>query len=361
MKESLTLKLTPTETTVELFIGREHAKCPHIASYLKKLANKFVIITDETVEKLYGNALKEYLGAEIIAIPAGEKSKTREMKQKIEDKMFEMHCGRDTCVIALGGGMVTDIAGFVAATYCRGVPFVSIPTTLLAMVDASIGGKTGVNLPHAKNYIGATYQPKSIFIDLDFLEKLPKREMTNGMAEIIKYGLIKSPTLFETLEAKKGKLEDLIKKSCQIKLDVVKEDVNEGGLRRILNFGHTIGHAIEALEDYQVSHGEAIALGMIGESYIAHKLGSIDEEAFARIKAIFKLYDFPLTLSAKFDVNEAITLMKQDKKALSSKIRFALIDKIGSMQTFGGQYCAEIDDSLLQETLQMMKQEFTHG
>ncbi len=361
MQESLTFKLTSTETTVELFIGCELTKCPHITDYLQKLANKIVIITDETIEKLYGNTLKEYLVAEIIIIPVGEKSKTRQVKQKIEDEMFEKHFGRDTCVIALGGGIITDVAGYVASTYCRGVPFVSIPTTLLAMVDASIGGKTGVNLPHAKNYIGTTYQPKSILIDLDFLSTLPQREITNGMAEIIKYGLIKSLTLFKTLEEKNGKLADLIKESCQIKIDIVKEDVNERGLRRILNFGHTIGHAIEVLEEYQVSHGEAIALGIIGESYIAYKLGAIDEAIFARIKAIFTLYDFPLTLSDKFDVNDAITLMKQDKKSLSSHTRLALIDTIGSMQTFDGQYCTEIDPLLLLEALQMMKKEFTHG
>ncbi len=359
MQAALQLVLPAKKITVEIFFASYLAFVP----YIQRLANQFVIITDENVKDLYGQELQKILNAVLIAIPAGEMSKTRANKEKIEDLMFAKKCGKDTCVIAIGGGVVTDIAGFASATYCRGIPFVSIPTTLLAMVDASIGGKTGANLPSLKNYIGAIYQPKAIIIDYKFLETLSDHEWRNGVAEMIKYGLIKSITLFEKFEktTKKCEILALIKECCEIKCSVVQADVNEEGFRRILNFGHTIGHAIESLENYQISHGDAIALVMIGESYIAHKLGYIDMNTFRRIKNIFHLHEFPLKLTKRFEKKKAISVMKQDKKALSSKIRFALIESIGSMHTFNGEYCKSIDDSLLYETLQMMKREFSNG
>ena len=239
-------------------------------------AGHYVVITDNCVGSLYGqkflSRLKDVgLNVHIIEFPAGEASKNINTVLDIAGKLLKLEADRETCLIALGGGVVGDIAGFVASIFMRGVPYIQIPTTLIAQVDSSIGGKTGVDLPHGKNLLGTFYQPCAVFADLSFLETLPEKEFNNGLAEIIKYGVIDDEKMFHTLESNMEaiKLKDsklmlnLVETCCQIKKSIVEIDEKEQGLRRILNFGHTLGHALETISKYTITHGEGVALGMI--------------------------------------------------------------------------------------------------
>lgn len=310
-----------------------------------KICDSLVIIADQTVAKLYGHSLKEELKAHLVVFPGGEKSKTREMKAWIEDELFSLGLGRDGALLALGGGVTTDLVGFVAATYCRGIPYFSVPTTLLAMVDAAIGGKTGVNLPGGKNMIGAFYPPQEVIIDTDFLESLGENEWRGGMAEIIKYGAIWDRELFQGLSSWEI---GLIEKSVRIKETIVKQDPKETGLRAILNFGHTIGHAIETLEEYTLSHGEAVAIGMIGEAHLTgHEKALID---------IIEKWKFPLKLGEKVTPEALFHVMKKDKKAHNKMARFVQLEKIGKVLSFNGNYCTEIEDKRLMKTLNWLVQ-----
>ena len=263
-----------------------------IPSLLKEagLGHKFAIITDSTVELLYGAALSEEfikndLANKIITFPAGEQNKNRDTKAWIEDQMLEDKFGRDSVVIALGGGVVGDIAGYVAASYTRGLSYVQIPTTLVACVDSSIGGKTAVDTVHGKNLIGAFHQPWAVYIDVNTLLTLNEKEIREGLAEVIKYGVISDDNLFSFLEENmhlifsydKQALTHIIKRGCEIKAQVVEKDEKESNLRKILNFGHTIGHAVENLSDYKISHGGAISIGMVAEGKLAVEMGLWNE------------------------------------------------------------------------------------
>lgn len=337
------------------------------SEYLKTVASKFAIITDDTIKKLYGESLLEHLKDSdlevyLFSFPAGEQYKTRETKEFLENQMLEKKMGSDTCIIALGGGVVTDVAGFVAATYCRGIPLVLIPTTLLGMVDASIGGKTGVNVPDGKNMIGCIYQPKKVIIDLKLLKSLPQKELVNGVVEIIKHGLIASYKLFahlqrhykKLLELDLSLLEKVILTSCRIKMKIVKEDEKNKGRRDLLNFGHTVGHALETLTNYSLSHGEAVAIGILVESFIAHKLGMLDQHSFIRIRKIFFQYDLPLKLSFMIPVPTMLEVMKMDKKSLRGEPRFVLIDAIGSSKSS----CSHVEESVIKQALDWMNDAF---
>jgi 3-dehydroquinate synthase len=328
---------------------------------IAKLGTSFVIITDENLKNKYGKQLAEKLdNTLLVAIPPGEESKTRDVKAGIEDAMLNELMGRDTVVIALGGGVITDIAGFVAATYCRGIPFVSIPTSLLAMVDAAIGGKTGVNTLHGKNMIGAFYNPTFLIYDLSLLLSLPDEEMLSGLAEVIKYGAICDETLFVLIERNKmawdakdsSLLEALISHSVMHKNAVVEADAKESGMRRILNFGHTIGHALEKTMDYALSHGNAVAIGMLAEARLANLLGHLDDFSYERIKEVIDLYKFPLHISAT--ANELIDAMRLDKKSAEKTPRFTLLSGIGSHLKSDGAYCESVPEHTLRVVLAEM-------
>ncbi len=261
-------------------------------------------------------------------------SKTRDMKQCIEDRLLDWGFGRGDGLIALGGGVITDIAGFVAANYCRGIAHINVPTTLMGMIDAAIGGKCAVNTPHGKNLIGAFYPPKKVIIDTTFLETLPEQEWQNGYAEVIKYALISDPEILE--------IDDqltLIKRCIAIKQAIVANDPKEGGYRRILNFGHTVGHAIEHLSNYRIGHGEAIAMGMVVEG----ALSGID------LKTIFLERGYSLDCS--FDPDKLIDAMESDKKATSNTPRFVSLEKIGTPFPFSGEYCCEYSRDTIREVL----------
>jgi 3-dehydroquinate synthase len=328
--------------------------------HLEPYGPHFAIITDSHVSPLYGAELQENLSqagfdAHLFTFPAGEASKTRAIKEQLEDQMVEKKLGRDTCLIALGGGVATDLGGFLASTYCRGIPLVMIPTSLLGMVDASIGGKNGVNAGRAKNRIGTIYPPKQVLIDLDTLKTLPLKEVKNGVVEMIKHGLILDSSYFEFLEkhleeilALNGVyLKPAIQESCRIKLTVVHEDPYEEGKRRILNFGHTIGHALEGASDYRLSHGEAVAAGILAESHLAMNLGFLEESTFQRIEGMIR------RVFASFQLPQNVMdYLVFDKKGRSGQPRFAMIDKIGSSMPFDSAYCTTVDETLILEWMQ---------
>lgn len=314
---------------------------------------KWIVLWDRNLAKYYKNTLKALFYKNgfsplYLEIPAGEQYKTRKTKAWIEDRLQENRQAADSALIAIGGGVILDLAGFVASTYCRGIPFISIPTTLLAMVDASYGGKNGINTPYGKNQIGTFYAPRLIFIDVLFLKTLPKQEWQNGYAEIIKYALIASKTLYTKLR-KHSSLEELIKASLQIKKKIVKKDPYERGYRRILNFGHTLAHGLETTSKYKISHGLAVALGMAFASYLSYRLNFLSKRSFDKIICLLKAYKFSLTLPKKLFFEKVIQVMKQDKKALEGSIRFVLLEEIGKVADFNGAYCQSIDQDLLKE------------
>lgn len=305
----------------------------------EKFGNKIIILSDKRVYSIYGEKLKKILeitGKKIneVVIPPGERQKNFNNVLNIIKKLLEFKVNRDDIILNLGGGVISDIGGFIASIYMRGIKYGNIPTTLLAQVDASIGGKTGINMEKGKNLVGSFYQPIFIYIDLKTLSTLPYKEIKQGLSEIIKYGIIKNRKIFESLEKISIKeleenLEYLVRESIKIKIDVVKKDEKEKkGLREILNFGHTLGHGIEFSNLKRFSHGEAVYLGMIGESFISFKKGICGKEIFERIKELGKKFNFSTTFE-KIDIEFLVNFLKYDKKIKKEKLRFVLPERIG--------------------------------
>jgi 3-dehydroquinate synthase len=275
-----------------------------------------------------------------IEVPDGEQFKNLDWANAIYTALLINSFDRKSALVALGGGVIGDLTGFAAATFMRGVPFIQVPTTLLAMVDSSVGGKTGVNHAMGKNMIGAFYQPVKVLMDYSVLTSLPKEELLAGLAEVIKYGVICDEALFDYLVDNREKILALdsdaighiIRRSCEIKADVVSRDEREGGLRAILNFGHTLGHAIETAESYAMRHGYAVAIGMVYASRLAHTTGLCDATVPDRVERLIKSYGLPTDLSALSRRPAAIELMdtmQVDKKAEGGKVKFVLPKKIG--------------------------------
>jgi len=299
-----------------------------------------MVVTDATVAPLYLARLRAALGQRNVAeciLPPGEQHKTLETVSGIFDALVGKRLNRDGVVLALGGGVVGDIAGFAAACYQRGIGYVQLPTTLLAQVDSSVGGKTGVNHPGGKNLIGAFHQPLAVLADTDTLKTLPDRELSAGLAEVIKYGCVWDPQLLDWLERNVDALRDrdaaalahAIHRSCAIKAAVVGKDERERDLRAILNFGHTFGHAVEAATGYQsYLHGEAVALGMIMAADLSQRLGMIDAAMGERIAALVRRAGLP-TAAPRIGRARALQLMRMDKKVLSGTIRLVLLEGAG--------------------------------
>ncbi len=358
MEKELKLK---SHITTRLQFGIDFALTKKLPEILENTKRKVAIITDETIEELYREKI-EHFDLKIFSISPGETAKTRDTKALLEDHLLAHNFGRDTLIIALGGGVVGDIAGFLASTYCRGVPLVQIPTTLLAMVDAAIGGKNGVNTPYGKNMVGTFYPPKEVLIDGQFLTSLPLVEKTNGLIELLKAALIASPALFEAMRqgADRWLANDLefqmerIYESAAIKRDIVEADPKEEGLRRSLNLGHTFGHALEMLENYTISHGQAVASGILGSCYISQKMGLLSSDAFKDIQELFELYQIPLKSPHKHTIDNWMGALARDKKAKMGTPRFVLLDKLGSVAEFEGHYCSEVDFPLIEEAILWM-------
>ncbi|MDH4161111.1 MAG: 3-dehydroquinate synthase [Nitrospirota bacterium] len=312
-----------------------------------RLGRKAALVTNPTVNRLYGKrALASITAKQFIAmpieIPDGEQYKNLDWANAIYTALLLNAFDRRSPLVALGGGVIGDLTGFAAATYMRGIPFIQVPTTLLAMVDSSVGGKTGVNHAMGKNMIGAFYQPRLVLMDLEVLKTLPKEEFLSGMAEVIKYGVIWDRELFDYLEKNRekilaleqGALSHIISRSCEIKAEVVSKDEREGGLRAILNFGHTVGHAAETLENYTMRHGEAVAIGMVYASRFGHRLGLCDAKTAERTEQLIAAYGLPTGLSAlkkRPTVTQLLDTMLVDKKSEGGTIKFVLPKKIGEV------------------------------
>lgn len=304
--------------------------------------NKILLVSDDNVSDLYCDSIVfslEKFGYQVLEyiIPAGEESKSYRYLKKGYDLLIDNKFNRNNLIIALGGGVVGDLTGFLAATFMRGVPFVQLPTSLLAQVDSSVGGKTAINHPTGKNMIGAFYQPEMVVIDPDFLKTLPPREFKTGMAEIIKHGLIADKDLADYLFERsngifklgKEELIHIIYRSCQIKADIVMEDEKERGKRALLNYGHTIGHALEAVTAYKkYNHGEAVAIGMLGAARLANSLRLLEKSDLEFIEKLISLYDLPLTHQE--DPKAVFTALFRDKKVKNDSLRWVLIDRIGN-------------------------------
>jgi 3-dehydroquinate synthase len=327
------------------------------------LGKKVALVTNPTVKALYAQRVVDALKTAgflvmSIEIPDGEQYKTLDWANSIYTALLINGFDRKSALVALGGGVIGDLTGFAAATYMRGIPFIQIPTTLLAMVDSSVGGKTGVNHPMGKNMIGAFYQPVKVLMDLSALKTLPQEELLAGLAEVIKYGVIADEVLFEYLVANRERilalepdaLEHIIRRSCEIKADVVSRDEREGGVRAILNFGHTVGHAVENAENYTMRHGYAIAIGMVYASRLAHRTGLCDVSVPERVEQLLKSYGLPVNLSSlsrKPSVTGLMDTMKIDKKAEGGKVKFILPKKIGEVVI-----TKEWEDGALREVLE---------
>ncbi|NNM44328.1 MAG: 3-dehydroquinate synthase [Chlamydiae bacterium] len=338
-----------------------------LKKYVSPLSSCFAIITDSDVGPLYARKLAEILHtlgffSKIFTFPAGEKHKTRETKEFLEDQMLESGFGNDACVIALGGGVVSDVAGFLSSTYSRGIPWIIIPTSLLSMVDASIGGKCGVNTPFGKNLIGSVYHPKAVLMDLNVLHTLPLSEYKMGIVEMIKHGLIVEEEYFSffekntkrLLQKEKETLGEAIYKSVCIKALIVQKEEKEKGIRNLLNFGHTVGHALETVSQNQLPHGLAVAMGIIAESYMATRCTSLSEESLERIIRIFHEYELDIFGNHSYSLQEIVQAMKYDKKSKSQVPHFVMIEKIGKSVAFEGKYCAPVDNEIVSSALQWM-------
>ncbi len=310
----------------------------------KQFAAKYGVISDDHVAGLYGEKLMESLAAvgieaELITFPRGEESKNLTTMANLASELAIRGFDRGDGLIALGGGVTGDITGFLASMYMRGIPFVQIPTTLLAQVDSSVGGKTGVDLPEGKNLVGAFYQPRAVYIDTDVLQTLPVVELRGGLGEVIKYGVIHDLDFFDFLEVNREAvfaldqeiITRLIARCCEIKAWVVEQDEREGGLRRILNFGHTIGHAVEAASNFSIIHGLAVGIGMCAAADLAVKTGCLTPDKADEIRSLIENFGLPVTIPAELDRTAIKKFLLSDKKTIGGRVFYVLPETIGKV------------------------------
>jgi 3-dehydroquinate synthase len=318
-----------------------------IGAYLKDgaIAKRFAIISDDNVAALYGELMQQTLrqagvACELIVFPHGEANKNLSTIGELASELAERGFDRGDGLLALGGGVTGDITGFLAAIYMRGIPFIQVPTSLLAQVDSSVGGKTGVDIPQGKNLIGAFYQPRAVFIDTTALNTLPAEEFLGGMAEVIKYGASIDADFFSWLGQNRQAIlvleptviARMIRRCCEMKASVVERDEREGGLRRILNFGHTIGHAVEAASGYRLIHGFAVAIGMQAAAELAVRSGYADAGVAAEISALLKAYNLPTAIPQEYDPPTLRNYLQTDKKTIAGRVFFVLPVTIGTVR-----------------------------
>lgn len=357
------------DESYDILIGRGLGPRITVDLRRRRLGRRYVLVTDSHLHSRYGEPLRAAfrrrgLTADLISFPAGEASKSRRVRDEIEDGVIALDAGRDTALVALGGGVVGDLVGFVAATFNRGVPYVQIPTTLIGMVDSAIGGKTGINHPAGKNLIGAFHHPAAVYVDVDYLRSLPPRHFISGMAEVVKCGAIADRRLFESLEKHLDRVLDrdpetlsrLIEACCRIKAKVVAEDPRESNRRKVLNFGHTIGHALETLSGYRLAHGEAVAIGMVAEARLAGREGLLSCRAVERITALLVRLGLPTALPQAADPAGILEVAHRDKKARLGRVAYAVPVRIGAMANIAGDYGIPIDDALAEEVLREMSE-----
>ena len=328
-----------------------------------RIAARYVIVTDDCVGTLYGETLLAQLAkmgarSDLIVFPAGERSKNIQSVLDITGKLLNLGVDRKSALIALGGGVAGDLAGFVASVYMRGISCIQVPTTLLAQVDSSIGGKTAIDLPLGKNLLGTFCQPVGVFIDINCLDTLPDAEYLNGLAEVVKYGIIDSEALFQQLESgvemirsrNRPFLEAIIQRACTIKKGIVEMDEREQGLRRILNFGHTLGHALEAASRYGISHGNAVAVGMIAAARMSQELYGLPGEDRERIEGLIASLSLACGIPEGLATQDILSGLQRDKKKDGDAIHFVMLKKIGIPFVNGG-----VPDDLLRETIEGLR------
>ena len=330
---------------------------------------KFAVITDSTVEPLYGTpvltALREAgYAADLFVFPAGEKSKVRATKEMLEDAMLEKEYRRDCCVIAVGGGVVTDLAGFLAGTFGRGVPFINYATTLLSAADASIGGKTAVDTELATNLIGLIYQPLKVYVDIDTWKTLPHKQLVNGLAETVKHACLADRELFRYLEEHSQEIlacdaaacTYISERNCAVKYKVVMKDEKEKNLREILNLGHTVGRAIETVSGYRLLHGEAVAIGMAAQVLLGCECGYLTKEECDRVLTLIEKIGLPVAIPEYIDKENLIRKLYTDKKVRDGKLRFVFQKGIGSVMTFGEEvYAREVPEDEIRSIIYSME------
>ncbi len=326
-------------------------------------AHHYAVVSDDVVAPLWADALVADLArhgrATLHTMPAGEAHKTRESWSRLTDDLLAAGCGRDTTVVALGGGVVGDLAGFVAATYMRGVPVVQCPTSLLAMIDASVGGKTGVDTAAGKNLVGAFHPPSAVLVDVELLRTLPSAHRRAGLAEAIKHGVVADAAHLARIEAQLPALLDteraaaleLVTRSVEIKSSVVRADPRETGVRRILNFGHTIGHAVEQASGYALLHGEAVAIGMVLEARLAERIGVADAGTAGEIERVVRAAGLPAARPRELSANTVLDATRHDKKARGGAVAYALPARVGAMAGEERGWAIEVGDSLVLEVL----------
>lgn len=328
-------------------------------------AHRYAIITDDTVGPLYASRVADALripASATFAMRAGETHKTRETWLRLTDELLATGFGRDTTIIAVGGGVVGDVAGFVAATFMRGVPYVQIPTTLLAMIDASVGGKTGVDTAAGKNLVGAFHQPAAVVADTTVLGSLPIEQLRSGMAEAIKHGVIADEEYFARVESLAGTLRsmdvtspavlDLVARGVEIKADAVRRDEREGGIRKTLNFGHTVGHAVEHTSGYSLLHGEAVAIGMVYEALIAERIGAATAGTADSIRRAVQSAGLPHERPRTMSIDDIVSATRGDKKARAGRVEYALPARIGAMAGASRGWSMPVSEDLLREVLE---------
>ena len=359
------------DDSYEIEVGRDLAGklTEDLQSGLMGKLRRFALITDSRVEKLYAEDLFRRLteagfSGEIFSFPAGEKSKTRETKAEIEDRMLAAGFRRDCFVLAAGGGVVSDLAGFLAGTYCRGVPFLNYATTLLAAADASVGGKTAVDTPLATNLIGLFYQPRKVYIDIGCWKTLPGREVSSGLAETVKHACLADRKFFDYLEEHMEEIlrtepaacMHIARRNCEIKYQVVMKDERESGLREVLNLGHTVGRAIETLSDYRLKHGEALSIGLTAECALARRLGFMSGEEAARVKKLLERAGLPVRIPEYIDRETLVRKLYTDKKVRNNHLRFVIQRGIGEIVEFSpGVFATEISEDTAREILTEME------
>lgn len=361
-------KVVDDSYAIEIGYDLEEQLVNDIKAGLVGKIKKFAVVTDSIVSDLYANKIYQLLldagyKTDMFVFPAGEKSKTRETKEFVEDSMLAKEYRRDCCIIAVGGGVVTDLAGFVAGTFGRGVPFINYATTLLAAADASVGGKTAVDTPLATNLIGLFNQPKKVYIDIAAWKTLPERQVRSGMAETIKHACLNDYELFcfleenmqKILENDKAACEYIAEANCRVKYQVVMKDERESGLREVLNLGHTVGRAIETVSDYQLLHGEAVAVGLVAAVNLSKKLGYVTEEERVRVINLIKLAELPTEIPDYIDREVLVKKLYTDKKVKEGKLRFVLQKGIGDVMCFGENiYATPIEESVAKDIIMEM-------
>jgi len=354
----------PSSLSYEICIG--HSILDRIGLVIAKgnLAQRYTVITDSNVSALYGQEVLNVLNkakvkADLIEFPAGESSKNMDTVLAIAKELLARGTDRSSALIALGGGVTGDMTSFIASIYMRGVPCIQVPTTLMAQVDSSLGGKTGIDLREGKNLMGTFSQPQAVFIDLRFLETLPEEEFTHGLSEVVKYGIIDDVDLFTLLEENSDAirtrnpdiLQTIVERSCKIKKGIVEIDEKDVGVRRILNFGHTVGHAVEAASGYTIPHGHAVSVGMIASARISERMKYLPAEETKRIRSLLRSLGLADYIPASIHTETIISKIGTDKKKKGEVVHFVLLKNIG-MPFINGS----VNEALLRETIEELKQ-----